>query len=56
MTNVTNLLTHEQCEQFHRDGFLILKNILPQADVQPLIDELSQWVEDGTKAAIRRGY
>jgi hypothetical protein len=55
MTNVTNLLTHEQCEQFHRDGFLILKNILPQADVQPLIDELSQWVEDGTKAATSAG-
>jgi len=55
MANVTHLLTPKQCEQFHRDGFLMVKNILPQADIQPLIDELSQWVEDGTQAAISAG-
>jgi hypothetical protein len=33
----------------------MVKNILPQADIQPLIDELSQWVEDGTQAAISAG-
>ena len=37
MANVTHLLTPKQCEQFHRDGFLMVKNILPQADMHSLV-------------------
>lgn len=48
-------LTEEQIQQFHEDGFLHVKDLLPMHALQPLIDELSQMVEEGTQAAVKAG-
>ena len=33
-------LNPEQIQQFHEDGFLIVRDLLPREALQPLIDEL----------------
>ncbi len=48
-------LTAQQKQQFHQDGFLFVRSVLPNAALQPLIDELAQQVDDGTRAAVKRG-
>ena len=48
-------LTEQQKQQFHDDGFLHIQNLLPNRALQPLIDELSQMVEDGVQAAVKQG-
>ncbi len=48
-------LTAQQKQQFHEDGFLFIHNLLPREAMQPLIDELSQRVDDGAKAAVKQG-
>ncbi len=48
-------LTEEQKQQFHDDGFLLIRNVLPNEALQPLIDELTQMVEDGVQAAVEQG-
>ena len=50
-----NGLTPQQKQQFHEDGFLFVRNVLPDEALQPLIDELAQLVDDGTQAAIKHG-
>ena len=45
-------LTEEQIEQFHRDGYLALRGLLSQQDLQPLIDELAGLVDVGVGEAI----
>ena len=46
-----NGLTAQQKQQFHEDGFLFVRNVLPNTALQPLIDELGQRVDDGTQAS-----
>jgi len=48
-------LTPQQKQQFHADGFLFVRNLLPNQALQPLIDELAQQVDDGTQAAVKHG-
>ena len=48
-------LTEEQIERFHQDGYLALRGLLSQADLQPLIDELAEQVEAGVEQAIVEG-
>lgn len=48
-------LSDELKQQFLDDGFLLIRNILPQRSFQLLIDELSQKVEEGTQAALEHG-
>lgn len=48
-------LTAQQKQQFHHDGFLLVKDQLPQHALQPLMDELSQKVEEGTQEAVKAG-
>lgn len=48
-------LTTQQKQQFHDDGFLHIRNLLPNEALQPLIDELSQMVEEGAQAAVKAG-
>ena len=48
-------LTEHQKQQFHEDGFLFVRNILPNEALQPLIDELAQRVDEGTRAAVKHG-
>ena len=47
-------LTAQQKQQFHDDGFLHIQNLLPNRALQPLIDELSQMVEEGVQAAVKQ--
>lgn len=37
-------LTREQCETFRTQGVLVVKDALTDADLQPVIDEISEWV------------
>ena len=46
-------LTPQQKQQFHDDGFLFVRNLLPNQALQSLIDELAQLVDDGTRAAVK---
>ncbi len=48
-------ITTEQKQQFLDDGFLLVKDVLPQHALQPLMDELSQKVEEGTQSAVKEG-
>jgi len=48
-------LTEEQKQQFHDDGFLLIRNVLPNEALQPLTDELTEMVENGVKAAVEQG-
>ncbi len=49
------VLTAQQKQQFHDDGFLHIRNLLPNEALQPLIDELTKKVDDGTQAAVKAG-
>ena len=48
-------LTAQQKQQFLNDGFLFVRNVLPDEALQPLIDELARKVDDGTQAAVKQG-
>ena len=48
-------LTTQQVQQFKDDGFLIIRNLLPRESVQPLIDELTQRVDEATDEAVKQG-
>ena len=39
-------LTPEQCEAFWTQGVLIVKNALTDEDLQPVIDEISDWIRN----------
>ena len=49
-------LNPEQIQQFHQDGFLIVRDLLQREALQPLIDELEQKVDDSSNEAVRRGF
>ena len=48
-------LTPGQVQEFHADGFLIARELLPGAALQPLIGELEQKVEEAISTAVQRG-
>ena len=48
-------LTGEQIIRFHQNGYLALRDLLPQEDLQPLVDELAEQVEVGVQEAIAEG-
>ncbi len=48
-------LTPQQIQQFHDDGCLIVRDLLPREALQPLIDELVQKVDDLANEAVRQG-
>ena len=48
-------LTPQQKQQFRADGFLFVRNVLPNQALQPLIDELTKKVDVGVQAAIKHG-
>ena len=50
-----NRLTAEQKQRFHENGFLFVRNLLPSEALQPLIEELAERVDDGTRAAVEQG-
>ncbi len=50
--NKQSVLTKQQQQQFHDDGFLHIRKLLSNASLLPLIEELTQMVEDGAQAAV----
>lgn len=42
-------LSQAQIDQFRRDGFLVVENILSDADLNPMIGELSEWIDARAK-------
>ena len=48
-------LTAQQKQQFHEDGFLLIRDVLPHQALQPLIDELAQRVDAAVQAAVKHG-
>ena len=47
-------LSPEQIRKFKLDGYLIIRNMLPQAALQPLISELEQKVDKAIHEAVRQ--
>lgn len=48
-------LSARERQQFHEDGFLRVRNLLPTLSLQPLIDELAGYVDDGIQGAVKHG-
>ena len=48
-------LTSEQCETFWTQGVLIVKNALTDEDLQPVIDEISDWISERALALKEEG-
>ena len=48
-------LTPEQIRQFKEEGLLIVRQMLPHEALQPLIDELTQKVDQAIGEATRQG-
>ena len=38
----TNMLTHDQCEQFHQQGYLVLQDLLDLEDIDRICTEITQ--------------
>jgi phytanoyl-CoA hydroxylase len=48
-------LTRSQVEQFHEEGFLIVRSAMPTEAMQPLINELEARVDDYANQAVAEG-
>ncbi len=48
-------LTQPQLEQFHKDGFLILENVLTASDLAPVIDEYTAYIDRRTNELFAAG-
>ena len=48
-------LTVEQIEEFNTRGALIARGALAHADQQPLIDELSEWIDQRARTLDEQG-
>ena len=48
-------LSVQQVAQFHDDGFLIVRDLLPKEAYQPFIDELVVRVDEVVSEAVREG-
>ena len=51
----TTGLNGDQVRRFLDDGFFIVRELLPRAAIQPLIDELKQKVDEAVHAAVEQG-
>jgi phytanoyl-CoA hydroxylase len=48
-------LSAKQVQQFHDEGFLIVRDLLPQEALRPLIEELERKVDDSIREAVKMG-
>ncbi len=48
-------LESEQVEKFHRDGYLIVRDLLPPEALQPIVAELERRVDESTNEAVTQG-
>ena len=48
-------LTQEQCETYRTQGVLIAKDALTDEDLQPVIDEISDWISERALALKQEG-
>ncbi|MCY3992348.1 MAG: phytanoyl-CoA dioxygenase family protein [Caldilineaceae bacterium] len=54
-SSTTTGLTPEQIRQFKKEGFLIVRQMLPLDAFQPLVDELARKVDGAIEEAVRQG-
>lgn len=52
---MTRALTPQQVEQFHDDGFIIVRDQLPLEAMQPLINDLQQRIDQLAAEAVEQG-
>ena len=52
---MSHALSTQQTQQFHDDGFFVLRGVLPDEAMRPLIDELENKIDDLTKEAVSEG-
>ena len=48
-------LTEQQIEKFNTEGLLIVRGAIDHKDLQPVVDELSTWVERKAQALYEKG-
>jgi len=48
-------LTRDQIERFHREGYLVVRDLLDDADLQPVIDELDAEVNRRAREFVEEG-
>jgi phytanoyl-CoA hydroxylase len=48
-------LNKEQIDRFHREGYLVAEEVFGDADLQPVVDELSETVNQRAQALVGRG-
>ena len=48
-------LTSSQIEHFHREGFLAIEDVFPEADLQPVIDEITEEVNRRAGKLVEEG-
>lgn len=48
-------LTSQQVEQFEKEGYLIAEDLLAEEDLQPVIDELNNWVDHRARTLFAEG-
>lgn len=48
-------LTPEQCEFFRSEGYLVAENVVTAADLQPVIDEYSEWIDRRARELQQQG-
>ncbi|HRW04202.1 MAG TPA: phytanoyl-CoA dioxygenase family protein [Caldilineaceae bacterium] len=48
-------LSQTAIDQYHRDGVIIARGVLTDADLQPVIDELSAWIDAQARALHAEG-
>lgn len=49
------MLTETQLQEFERSGVLLAKGVLTDADLQPVIDELSEWIDERALELFEKG-
>ena len=40
------LLTPEQLNEFHRNGFVVVRNVFQKSDLEPLKKRVSTWINE----------
>ena len=48
-------ISQEQIDQFHREGFLMVEDVFTDADLQPVIDEVSAEIDVRARELVASG-
>jgi ectoine hydroxylase-related dioxygenase (phytanoyl-CoA dioxygenase family) len=55
MTTLKHTLSQEQIERFHREGYLVVEDVFTDADLQPVIDEISAEIDVRARELVASG-